>query len=184
MTVTAVAEVVAAAAAVGAAVGLDNMRASAAIAVAAPRRARRRWLVALLVADALALVVGAAIGAALPPAVSGAAAIVGVVVLATLAGHAFMHDGDPASRFEQRRLAVGVSLLLSLDNVAAGAALVAVGYPPIPTVAVAASVAAVLCLAGFVAGSVISRFAWRPLSQVAGILFSAAAVVSLLEING
>jgi putative Mn2+ efflux pump MntP len=178
-------DVVIAAVAVGAAVGLDNMQASAAIGVVVPRAAQRRWLVALVLSDAVALVIGAAIGAVIPAAVTGAAAVVGVVVLIALAGLALAERADDTgdTRFADTRLMARVPILLGFDNLAAGAALVAIGYPAAPTVAIAGTVAALMCLAGFVAGATINCALRARVHQVGGVLLSVAAVLAALELG-
>jgi putative Mn2+ efflux pump MntP len=159
------------------------MRAGAAVGIAAPPSARRRWLAWLLVTDAVALAIGAAIGAAVPPAISGTAAVVGVIALLILAGLAFSEGGDGPSRFQDPLLSAGLPLLLSLDNLAAGAAVAAVGYPPLPTVAIAAAIAALVCLAGFVAGGAVRGLAGDRVGQLSGVLLSAAAVLAVLELD-
>ncbi len=177
-------EVVVAAVAVGTAIGLDNMRASAAIGVVAPSTTRVRWLLALLMADALALIVGASVGAMLPVALTSVATVIGIVVLVAMAGLAFIdRDADDGvSAFADARLICGVPILLGFDNLAAGAALVAIGYPPLPTIPIAGTTAALLCLTGFVAGSAVSRFAGPRSHQLGGVLLSIAALLAFAEI--
>jgi len=178
-------EVVIAAVAVGAAIGLDNMRASATIGFVGPPAAQRSWLAALVLCDAVALIIGASIGSVIPAAVTGTAAVVGVVVLVALAGLAFAERGDDAreTRFADARLIAGVPILLGFDNLAAGAALVAIGYPPVPTVAIAGVVAALMCVAGFVAGSAVNRAVGARVRQVGGVLLAVAAVLAVLELG-
>ena len=180
-----VAGTLATAVAVGAAVGVDNLRASTALGLVSPARARRVLIVSLILADAIALVIGAMIGVALPREVDSWASMAGVVVLAILAAIALLGwPGDGAEGLIARPgVAAGLPILLSLDNLAAGAAVVAIGYPPVPTIPAAAGVAAALCLAGFVLGARLRTIAALPAQRLGGVLLSIAATLAILDLR-
>jgi manganese efflux pump family protein len=171
--------------AVGAAVGVDNLRASAGLGLVSPLRARRVLIVSLILADAIALVIGAMVGLALPREVDRAASMAGVVVLAILAAIALLGwpDDGPEALIARPEMTVGLPILLSLDNLAAGAAVVAIGYPAVPTIPVAAAVAATLCLVGFVLGARLRTIAALPAKRLGGVFLSIAAALAILDLR-
>lgn len=115
--------------AIGAAVGVDNMRASAGLGFLVPEGARQRWLAAVVLSDAAALILGALLGSFVPDALSEFASRVGFLVLVVLGVGCFGRGDETEALVERPLVGAGLPLLLSLDNLAAGAALIAIGYP-------------------------------------------------------
>jgi putative Mn2+ efflux pump MntP len=170
---------------VGAAIGVDNMRASAGLGLITPVRRQHLVLASLIAADAIALLAGAFVGAALPAAIDRVAGLFGLAILVALAivGLVGSSDDRLATVAERREVAIGLPVLLSVDNFAAGAALSALGHPIVPTIPVAATVGAALCLLGFAAGGWLRSFDWVMRLRLGGVLMSIAVVAALLEVR-
>jgi hypothetical protein len=165
---------------VGAASGADNFRAAIGLALV-DRAAARRWVRLLIGADAAGLVVGAVVGSALPIALADVAPAVGLAALALFAAIAILGADDLVERLvTSRSLSITVPVFLSIDSVAAGAALGSLGYPLIVVLPVGVTTSSVLCLAGYLAGSAAHapRFAGSS-ARLGGVALAIAVAIAI-----
>jgi manganese efflux pump family protein len=165
---------------VGAASGADNFRAAIGLALV-DRAAARRWVRLLIGADAAGLVVGTLVGSALPLALADAAPTIGLAALGLFAAIAILGADDLAERLvASRSLSITVPVFLSIDNVAAGAALGSLGYPLIVVVPVAVATSSMLCMAGYLAGSAAHapRFAGSS-ARLGGVVLAIGVAIAI-----
>lgn len=156
------------------------MRAVAGLALI-DRAAAVRWMRSLLVADGAALTIGALAGSGLPLAFAAAAPLVGLAVLGLAAIASIVQADTFVERLlKSRTLAVGAPIVLSLDSLAAGAALGALGYPLIPAVGLAVGTSALLAVLGFAAGSTVAsrRLPVSP-SRLGGVALAIAVAIAV-----
>lgn len=165
---------------VGAAAGADNFRAAAGLALVDAVSARS-WVRALIVADAAGLVIGLAIGSVLPLLVADIAPVIGLAALAIIALIAIFGADELVERaVKSRSLAIAVPILLGVDNLVAGAALGSLGYPVWITAPLAIATSALLCVAGFVAGSsVLARKLVGSSTRVGGAVLAIAVAIAV-----
>lgn len=162
-------------------VGVDNLLVASALGLT-PLARRRRWLLVACfgVAEAVMPIAGAAFGSALRTEWAAVAAWIGPACLALCGALALLGARFAPSRARLVRgpwLAVGLPVALSFDNLFAGAALGALGFPAAVGAAVVGLLSAAMCFVGLAAGDAVLRRmpAWSPVAGGAALL--ALAVV-------
>jgi hypothetical protein len=164
---------------VGAVSGADNLRAAAGLTLVDPIAARR-WVRRLIVADAAGLVVGATVGMALPVAIADIAPVIGLGILAVFAIVAIVGADDLTERLVgSQPLSVAVPVLLSVDNLIAGAALGTLGYPLLAVVPIAVVTSSIVCFAGYAAAAAVHT--WRlsgSSARLGGAILGIAVVIA------
>jgi putative Mn2+ efflux pump MntP len=166
-------------------VGLDNLQVAAALG-AGPLRPGRRWALAAAfgLCEGLMPLLGLTLGHVLRT-VAPASEILGSLVLLVCGGAilvAAWRGGDAGRITNARWLLFGLPLSLSLDNLFAGVALGALGFPILAAALTVGALSAGMCLLGLYLGAGVGRLVRHRLrgEVLGGLFLLTLAVIHLL----
>lgn len=166
-------------------VGLDNLQVSAGIGMNSGRRPGTWILIAAFAFfEAVMPLIGLMMGEALAMRFGEHTEYLGPSLLAAcglFVAYQALRNQDTGKLFTSRASRLALPLLLSLDNLAAGAAFGVMGYPVLMTAVIIGGLSACLCLAGvFLGAQVRERFPKRA-ALASGIWMLGVAFVALIS---
>lgn len=166
-------------------VGLDNLAVASGLGASGlgrDRKARLAW--AFFAFEAIMPLAGLAIGAGVRDSVAPVASVLGpccLVACGLLVLTAARRGTASLRPIDRPWLMVALPLVLSLDNLAAGVGLGAMGLPVLPAALAVGGISGALAVAGLAAGEGLRSWSARRAEFLAGAGLVALALVSILR---